>query len=81
MVDAGILDGDLAILEKTSEVNNGDIVVALIDGEATVKQFFQERNRIRLQPAHPTMAPIFVLSNQQALIQGVVIGLYRHYAV
>ena len=79
MMNDGSLDGDIVLVRQQSTAKNGDIVVALIDGEATVKRFFQERNRIRLQPAHPTMAPIFVLSDQQALIQGVVIGLYRHY--
>ena len=79
MIDEGILDGDLVIVRQQNTAKNGDIVVALIDGEATVKTFFRERNRIRLQPAHPTMAPIYVHPDQQTLIQGVVIGLYRHY--
>ena len=79
MMEEGILDGDIVIVRKQSTANEGDIVVALVDGEATVKRFFKERNRIRLQPAHPTMRPIYVDSTQDARIQGVVVGVYRKY--
>jgi repressor LexA len=81
MIDEGILDGDIVIVRQQSTARDGDIVVALIDGDATVKTYFRERNRIRLQPAHPTMKPIYVDSSQQAMLQGVVIGVYRHYNV
>ena len=80
MMNDGILDGDIVIVRQQSTARDGDIVVALIDGEATVKRFFRERNRIRLQPSHPTMAPIYVLPDQQTFVQGVVIGLYRNYS-
>ncbi len=79
MMDDGILDGDIVIVRKQSSANEGDIVVALVDGEATVKRFFRERNRIRLQPSHPTMRPIYVDSTQDAHIQGVVVGVHRTY--
>ena len=79
MMEEGILDGDIVIVRKQSTANEGDIVVALVDEEATVKRFFKERNRIRLQPAHPTMRPIYVDSTQDARIQGVVVGVYRKY--
>jgi repressor LexA len=59
MVDAAILDGDLIVVEPRQTANNGEIVVAMIDGEATVKRFFREPGRVRLQPENATMAPIY----------------------
>ncbi|HEV3086541.1 MAG TPA: transcriptional repressor LexA [Candidatus Elarobacter sp.] len=59
MIDAAILDGDLIVIEPRPTANNGEIVVAMIDGEATVKRFFHEGSRIRLQPENATMAPIY----------------------
>jgi repressor LexA len=79
MIEEGILDGDMVLVRHQSTARNGDIVVAMIDGEATVKFFFLEGARIRLQPAHPTMAPIYVDRSQTSAIQGVVIGVYRQY--
>lgn len=76
MIEAGIHDGDLAILEKTNIAENGDIVVALIDNEATIKRFFKEKNVIRLQPENFTMSPIIV---DECLILGKLVGLYREY--
>jgi repressor LexA len=60
MIDAAILDGDLIVVEPQPDANNGEIVVAMIDGEATVKTFYREANRIRLQPENRTMEPIYV---------------------
>jgi repressor LexA len=79
MIQAGILNGDIVILKRTSSAQTGDIVVALVDGEATVKFFFREGERIRLQPAHPTMEPIYVDGRSTTLVQGVVIGVWREY--
>jgi repressor LexA len=59
MVDAAILDGDLIVVEPRPTADNGEIVVAMIDGEATVKRFFRERGRVRLQPENSTMEPIY----------------------
>jgi repressor LexA len=59
MVDAAILDGDLIVVEPRPSAENGEIVVAMIDGEATVKRFYRESGRIRLQPENATMAPIY----------------------
>jgi repressor LexA len=59
MVDAAILDGDLIVVEPRPDANNGEIVVAMIDGEATVKRFYREPGRIRLQPENATMTPIY----------------------
>ena len=79
MVDAGILDGDLAILEKTTDVNNGDIVVALIDGqEATLKRIRRKTNSIALEPANKKFETrIFGLGRVE--IQGKLVGIIRNY--
>jgi repressor LexA len=80
MVEEGILDGDLVIVRSQSTARNGDIVVALVDDEATVKFFFREGDRIRLQPAHPTMDPIYVDARNQTAVQGIVVGVFRQYS-
>ena len=59
MIDAAILDGDLIVVEPQPTANNGEIVVAMVDGEATVKRFYREAGRIRLQPENREMAPIY----------------------
>ncbi|WP_291561905.1 MULTISPECIES: transcriptional repressor LexA [unclassified Clostridium] len=76
MIEAGIFDGDLAIIEKTSVANNGDIVVALIENEATIKTFYKEDGYIRLQPENASMNPILV---KNCTILGKLAGLYRKY--
>ena len=79
MINAGILDGDIAILEKTNDVINGDIVVALIDGqEATLKRFRKKTNSIALEPANKKFETrIFGLG--RVIIQGKLVGLIRNY--
>ena len=79
MINEGILENDLVIVRKQSTANDGDIVVAMVDGEATVKTFFREKDRIRLQPANDTMRPIYVDSSQNAAIRGRVISVIRTY--
>lgn len=74
MINAGIFEGDKLIVSKQSTAQNNDIVVALIDDSATVKRFFKEKTRFRLQPENDTMTPIFV---KELDILGVVIGLIR----
>ena len=76
MIEAGILDGDLAIIEKVNTCINGDIVVALIENEATIKRFFKEEGHIRLQPENSTMSPIIV---EDCSILGILVGIYRNY--
>ncbi|MBV7276751.1 transcriptional repressor LexA [Clostridium thailandense] len=76
MIEAGILDGDLSIIEKINSAENGDIVVALIENEATLKRFFKEKDHIRLQPENKTMSPIIVPDCQ---IIGKLVGIYRQY--
>ncbi|SHJ55414.1 repressor LexA [Anaerobranca californiensis DSM 14826] len=74
MVNAGIFDGDLVLVQQTNHANNGDIVVALIEDEATVKKFYKEKDYIRLQPENELYKPIYV---KNPLILGKVIGLFR----
>ncbi len=74
MIDEHIREGDLVIFERRSNARNGDTVVALVDDEATLKKFYREKNRVRLQPANPEYAPIYV---REVDIQGVVIGVVR----
>ena len=74
MIEAGILDGDLVIVRSQEAANNGDIVVALIDDEATVKRFYHRQDHIELQPENPLMEPIIV---NDVVISGVVTGLVR----
>jgi len=76
MIEAGILDGDLAIIEKINSAKNGDIVVALIDNEATIKRLFKEKGHIRLQPENSSMSPIIL---NDCTILGVLVGIYRKY--
>ena len=59
MVEAAILDGDLIVVRPQRNAENGEIVVAMLDGEATVKRFYREPGRIRLQPENRVMAPIY----------------------
>lgn len=74
MIDAGIFEGDRVIVEKTEAVENGDIVIALVDDSATVKRFYREQGHIRLQPENAAMEPIILPDVQ---IAGKVIGLFR----
>lgn len=74
MIEAGILDGDYILVKRQSNANNGEIVVALIEDEATVKTFYKEKDHIRLQPENHTMDPIIVPNCQ---ILGKVAGVFR----
>ena len=77
MIEDQIRDGDFVVVEQVESANNGDIVVALLDnGMATLKRFFKEATRVRLQPANSAMSPIFV---KNVRIQGKVVGLIRRY--
>jgi repressor LexA len=77
MIDEQIRDGDYVVVEETETAHNGDIVVALLDnGMATLKRFYKEATRVRLEPANTTMKPIYV---KNVRIQGKVVGLIRKY--
>lgn len=79
MIEDQIRDGDFVIVEKRTDPRNGELVVALLNGEsATLKKFYREKTQIRLQPSHPTMKPIFV-QEEELTVQGVVVGLLRKY--
>jgi repressor LexA len=78
MISAGIFDGDLALVRPQPLSQNRDIVVAMVDGEATLKWFYKERDHIRLQPANPNMEPIIIRPGEgEVSIVGKVIGIYR----
>ena len=74
MINAGIFDGDYIVVKEQKDAHNGEIVVALIDDSATVKTFYRERYRVRLQPENDTMEPIYV---KDPIILGRVIALIR----
>lgn len=76
MIEAGILEGDLIIVKKESTAENGDIVVALVGDEATVKTFYRENGHFRLQPENSAMAPIIV---NDVYILGRVVSVLRLY--
>lgn len=77
MIEDGILDGDFVVIERNPSPRNGEVVVALLDNAyATLKRFYRERTRIRLQPANSTMNPIFV---KDCIIQGVVRAVIRKF--
>lgn len=76
MIDAGILDGDYVVVQKQPVADNGDIVVAMIEDEATVKTFYKEDGHFRLQPENEVFAPIIV---DELTILGKVIALFRRF--
>ena len=80
MIEDGILDGDYIFVQKRSQAEPGQIVVVVIDNEATCKRYFPEGDRIRLQPANETMEPIYVNRSdfREVQIMGVVVGVYRN---
>ncbi|HVC20870.1 MAG TPA: transcriptional repressor LexA [Vicinamibacterales bacterium] len=79
MIDEQIRDGDFVVIEDRKTANNGEMVIALLSGsDVTLKKFYREDGRVRLQPANPTMQPIFV-DGDRVQIQGVVVGVMRKY--
>ncbi|HZZ98429.1 MAG TPA: transcriptional repressor LexA [Candidatus Saccharimonadia bacterium] len=78
MIEDGILENDYVVIEEINEANNGDIVVAMLEnGLATLKRYFKEATRIRLEPANSTMQPIYATNVK---VQGKVVGLIRRFA-
>lgn len=79
MIEDGIFDGDYVFVKKTPSASAGDIVVAMIEGEATVKRYYPEGDRIRFQPANSNMAPIIVRRAEFKSVDiiGIVVGVYR----
>ncbi len=79
MVDDGILDGDLVIIaRREGQADNGEMVVANVNGEVTLKRLYREGERVRLQPANSMMGPIYA-SARDVMVQGVVVGLMRRF--
>ena len=78
MVDDGILDGDLVIIARREKADNGEMVVANVNGEVTLKRMYREGERVRLQPANSLMSPIYAAARDVA-VQGVVVGLMRRF--
>ena len=78
MVEDGIFDGDLVVIVRRLEALNGEMVVANVNGEVTLKRIYREGERVRLQPANATMSPIYAPAREVA-VQGVVVGLMRRF--
>jgi repressor LexA len=78
MVEDGILDGDLVIIARRQLADNGEMVVANVNGEVTLKRLYREGERVRLQPANSMMSPIYAAARDVA-VQGVVVGLMRRF--
>jgi len=76
MIEEGILDGDYIVVENRRTAANGETAVVMIDGAATVKKFYRERGRVRLQPANPSLAAIYV-RDRRLEIRGVVVAVMR----
>jgi repressor LexA len=79
MIEDGIYDGDFLFVQKQAKADSGEVVVALIDGEATLKRYFPEGDVIRFQPANAAMKPIYVRRNDfsETQILGIVVGVFR----
>ena len=77
LIEAGILDGDLALVQPQPTAQDGDIVVAMVDDEATLKKFFREAGQVRLEPANRRLSPILVRPDRDFSIIGKLIGIYR----
>ena len=79
MIDEQIRDGDTVVVEARETARNGETVIALVDGDSvTVKQYYREGARIRLQPANPAV-PVIIVPEEKVRIQGVVIGVLRRF--
>ena len=80
MIDEGILSGDYVVIQENSNPVNGSVIVALLNGGATLKKIYREKTKIRLQPSNSTMKPIIVDSKDELEIQGEAVGLIRRFA-
>lgn len=79
MIEDGIFDGDYIFVQRQQDARDGEIVAAMVDGEATVKRLYREGDRVRLQPANSAMDPIYVHAHEarETMILGKVVGVYR----
>jgi len=78
MIDDGIMDGDYVIIARRQQADNGEMVVANVSGEVTLKRLYREGEKVRLQPANSMMHPIYAAARDVA-VQGVVVGLMRRF--
>ena len=76
MIDAGILDGDVIVVDRDSDASDGRIIVAMVDGDATVKRYFREGGLVRLQPENPMMKPIYAHAADLTIL-GIVTGCFH----
>lgn len=81
MIEDGIMDGDYVFVRQQNNARIGDTIVAMVDGEATVKRYNRERGMVRLEPANREMSPIYVDPTHAFEILGVIVGCYRRYRV
>lgn len=79
MIDSGIYDGDIVIVKRQKTAENGRIVVALVDGEATIKRIYFHENTVELRASNPSVGSLFVTKKQDLQIFGVLVGLYRTF--
>ncbi len=79
MIDSGIYDGDIVIVKRQNTAENGQIAIALVDGEATIKRIYFHKDSIELKASNPSVAPIFVTGKQDFQIFGILVGLYRTF--
>jgi len=79
MIDSGIFDGDIVIVKRQSTVENGQIAVAIIDGEVTIKRIYFHHNKIELRASNPRVKSIFVTPEKNFQIYGILVGLYRKF--
>jgi len=79
MIESGIYDGDIVVVKRQNTAENGQIVVALVDGEATIKRVYFHRGSVELRASNPSVAPLFVTEKQSFQIFGILVGLYRTF--
>jgi repressor LexA len=78
MRDDGILSGDVVVVQKQSTARNGQTVIALVNGDATIKTYYRKAGTVELHPANDTLKPILVKETDAFLIEGIVVGVIRH---
>jgi repressor LexA len=81
MIDSGVYDGDIVIVKRQSTAENGQIVVALVDGAATIKRIYFHEDKIELRASNPSVGPIFITNKQDIQIFGILVGLYRTFNI
>ncbi len=79
MIDSNISDGDIVIVKRQSTAENGQIAIAIIDNQATIKQIYFHKDKIELRPHNPEMKPIFITGDKDFQVYGILVGLYRNY--